>query len=134
LIPRAERANPEQIAIDTEKKNFLKANYLLDHDKNTKELAIELHYEKGFCYQSIINSETVTASILDRAIYKFRRMKPFGKEGRPNSLYFDEILLLQDWINLRILRHEQPTVAEIQAKVFWMYIRIYGTCSGKKYH
>jgi hypothetical protein len=124
LIPRSERASPEQIAADVAAIRLLIEERRVDHLPNTAELAIELKYERGFCSAALIESQVVSKTVLNKAVWNFRRHRACGKMGRDSSLYLNEILDLEDWINLRILRHDQPTVSAIQAKVYSFFHEI----------
>ena len=114
---RSSRGRPEEILAETKKITQMLERLEFDHLKDTEELAIELHYIYGFHSKAIIDSEAVTESRMNKATKHFLSRR-FGAMGRPNTAFFDEQVKLYEWINLKILMHEAPTIAEIQAKVW----------------
>jgi hypothetical protein len=109
LLPRTARANAERIEKETKKIKWLVRMKLVDHPPNTVELAFELHYERGYYAAAIINSAT----------HNFRRIRPLHQKGKLNTLKSPEVLELRYWLNLKILRHEQPKISEVQHAVFF---------------
>jgi hypothetical protein len=117
LLPRTVRANQQRIKEETRRLKWLKKMKHFDHPINTPELAIELHYERGFCATAIVNSGAVGQGVLNVAIHDFRRRRPLHQRGALNTLFPLEELELREWINLKILRHEQPKISEVQQAV-----------------
>jgi hypothetical protein len=119
LLPRTARASSQRIEEETKRIKWLMKMKRLDHLPGTVELAIELHYERGFCSTAIINSGVVGEGLLNIATHNFRRKRPLHQIGALNTLRSFEVLELRQWINLKILRHEQPRVSEVQHAVYF---------------
>jgi hypothetical protein len=95
----------------------MEQSHHIDHERDTPDLAIELHYELGFSYTAIIQSKIVSANTMDKANRAFRNRRPVGQVGGTNILNRLEILELEDWIEEKIAIHEQPKAYEIEDKV-----------------
>jgi hypothetical protein len=109
---KSSRLTKERIEKEIRIINDLKESKNIEHDIGSEGLAIELHYELGYSYAAILRSGVVSKNTMTKANLKIRKR---GK-GR-NILDCDELLEVDDWIEEKISRHEQPRAYEIDAKV-----------------
>jgi hypothetical protein len=114
---RSQRANKERIEREIKVILEMEKSYQIEHDRDSPELAIELHYELGFSYTAIIKSKIVSENTMDKANKSFRNRRPIGQVGGRNILNRLEFLVLKDWIEEKIALHEQPKAFEIEDQV-----------------